>query len=323
MEAAEGQLASAGSRSRRRAHLGILGVCVAALCCLGMVVVFHLGQAPGRTELTITPGEYAQNALANGYQALDYAPYGYGVSPDTYSSMQNRYREYSDAIASAQASEERMRQVVDHYKKLYEASYKRGFVHGQKYQDSVTPPSSYYVLGQEGLAKSAKAWEAREKLLNRLHYEIVKEQSKLATQHAQEKNLLQKHQLMRGTVDTLLRSSAATAKEIQFLRDRYAEQIGGLEAQLSAAQEARQDQHDEWLKKSNFDWERASDLKAKVAAAIATSDYYKDKAHLAKSDQEIYRDRALRTASDANVAKLGCVCGSGFEVYLTLINYLN
>jgi len=266
-------------------------------------VVFHLGSAPVRTELTITPGEYAQNALANGYQALD--SYGYGASPDTYSSMQNRYREYSDAIASAQASEARMRQVVDHYKKLYDASYKRGFVHGQKYQNSVTPPTSYYVEGQEGLAKSAKAWEAREKLLNRLHYEIVKEQSKLATQHAQEKNLLQKHQLMRGTVDTLLRSSAATAKEIQFLRDRYAEQIGGLEAQLSAAQEARQDQHDEWLKKSNFDWERASDLKAKVAAAIATSDYYKDKAHLAKSDQEIYRDRALRTASDANVAKLG------------------
>jgi len=156
----------------------------------------------------------------------------------------------------------------------------------------------------EHLGKSASAWAAREKLLNRLHYEIVKEQSKLATDHAQEKNLLQKHQLMRGTVDTLLRSSAATAKEIQFLRDRYAEQIAGLQAQLVEAQEARQEQHDEWLKKSNFDWERESDLKAKVSSAIATSDYYKDKAHQAKSDQEIYRDRALRTASDASSAKL-------------------
>jgi len=293
----------------------------AALCCLGLVVVFHVGPEPVRTELTITPGEYSQNALANGYQMASY-PYGYTPSsnpygsvhdtpvyphsPDTQAALMKRYQDYTSAIASAQASEAKMREVVDHYRTLYDSSYKRGFQHGQNYQDSVTPPSSYYVLPQaaEGLGKSADAWKAREKLLTRLHYEIVKEQSKLATQHAQEKNLLQKHQLMRGTVDTLLRSSAATAKEIQFLRDRYAEQIAGLQAQLTEAQEARQDQHVEWLKKSQFDWERASGLKAKVAAAIATSDYYKDKAHQAKSDQEIYRDRALRTASDAKVAKL-------------------
>ena len=35
--------------------------------------------------------------------------------------------------------------------------------------------------------------------------------------------------------------------------------------------EERKEQHDEWLKKSNFAWERESDLKAKVAGAIATS----------------------------------------------------
>jgi hypothetical protein len=58
------------------------------------------------------------------------------------------------------------------------------------------------------------------------------------------------------------------------------------------------------MKKSNFDFERVSGLKAAVSSAIATSDYYKDKASEAKSNQEIYRDRALRTASDANAAKL-------------------
>ena len=309
LESAEAPVASTRAAARRRAHLGFLGVGAAALCCLGMVVAFHV---PVRTELTITPGEYAQNALANGYQVASY-PYGsvhdtpvYPHSPDTQAALLKRYQDYTTAITSAQASEAKMRQVVDHYRTLYDSSYKRGFEHGQKYQDSVTPASSYYVLPQAAatLGKSAEAWSAREKLLTRLHYEIVREQSKLATQHAQEKNLLQKHQLMRGTVDTLLRSSAATAKEIQFLRDRYAEQIAGLQAQLTEAQEARQDQHDEWLKKSQFDWERASGLKAKVAEAIATSDYYKDKAHQAKSDQDIFRDRALRTASDAKVAKL-------------------
>ena len=281
MEAPDGShFASQRAAARRRAHLGFLCVGAAALCCMGLIVAFHAGPAPARTELTITPGEYAQNALANGYQALD--GYGYGSihdtpvyphSPETEAALQKRYREYSAAIASARASEAHMRQVVDHYRDLYDQSYKKGFVHGQEYQNSVTPATKYYVVKQaaDHLGRSASAVAAREKLLNRLHYEIVKEQSKLATQHAQEKNLLRKHQLMKGTVDTLLRSSASTAKEIQFLRDRYAEQIAGLQAQLTEAQEARQEQHDEWLKKSNFAWERESDLKAKVAGAIATS----------------------------------------------------
>jgi hypothetical protein len=317
MEAADGsQLASRRAEARRRAHVGFLAVGAAALCCVGLLVAFHAGPGAARTELTITPGEYAQNAMANGYQALDSYPYGYGSihdtpvyphSPEVEAAMQKRYREYSAAIASARASEARMRQVVDHYRDLYDKSYKKGFAHGQEYEHSVTPPTAYYVLPQaaEHLGKSASAWAAREKLLNRLHYEIVKEQSKLATDHAQEKNLLQKHQLMRGTVDTLLRSSAATAKEIQFLRDRYAEQIAGLQAQLVEAQEARQEQHDEWLKKSNFDWERESDLKAKVSSAIATSDYYKDKAHQAKSDQVC----AATSTATAPCARIGLLAG--------------
>ena len=283
----------------------------AALASLSVIVLFHGGQTTARTELTglsITPGEYAQNAGLTREQMYGYN--GYRSAPATYVSSMHpadiwkRYNDYSRAIQSAQQSQEEMNGVVQHYRDLYEKSYKRGFATGQQYQKAHTGPRKFLIQEAQGLGKSAEAWKAREKLLNDLHYEIVNEQSKLATLHGQEKDLLQKHQLMKGTVDTLLRSSAATAKEIQFLRDRYAEQIAGVQAQLQQAQEDRLDQHNEWMKKSNFDFERVSGLKAAVSSAIATSDYYKDKASEAKSNQEIYRDRALRTASDANAAKL-------------------
>ena len=310
MEAGD-QLASA---SRGRAHLGLAGVGTAALCCLGMIVAFHLHPAPLRAELAwFAGGEYPQqgaSALA-GYRGLHSYGYRPGYYPtsaqEVYGDLAKRYREYSDAIASAQASEARMRQVVQHYRDLYGSAYKRGFEQGQTYQHSVTPPTKFYVVHQaaDTLGKSAEAWKAREKLLNRLHYEIVKEESKLATQRAVEKSLLQKHKLMRGTVDALLRSSAATAKQIQFLRDRYAEHIASLQRRLTRAEDERQDAHEEWLKKHQSDWEHESGLKAKVAAAIATSDYYSDKAGEAKREENTYRERAMHTAGDAAVAKVG------------------
>ena len=188
----------------------------AALASLSVIVLFHGGQTPARTELSglsITPGEYAQNAGLTREQMYGYN--GYRSAPATYVSSMHpadiwkRYNDYSRAIQSAQQSQEEMNGVVQHYRDLYEKSYKRGFATGQQYQKAHTGPRKFLIQEAQGLGKSAEAWKAREKLLNDLHYEIVNEQSKLATLHGQEKDLLQKHQLMKGTVDTLLRSSAA------------------------------------------------------------------------------------------------------------------
>ena len=88
-----------------------------------------------------------------------------------------------------------------------------------------------YLNGVKTLDVAKRVWEERSRMLDKLQRMSVVERERLEKLGTDESALLSKHASIRQTVEGLLHTSAATAHEIQNLRDRYSQQVAGVTQQ--------------------------------------------------------------------------------------------
>ena len=197
-----------------------------------------------------------------------------------------RIAAYHAAIEQAEQQNIAMQRLLTHYRNLADKSYHHGYLNGVKTLD---------------VAK--RVWEERSRMLDKLQRMSVVERERLEKLGTDESALLSKHASIRQTVEGLLHTSAATAHEIQNLRDRYSQQVAGVTQQYVMEKDENAAKLEAASQATRAALERAASVKASVTKAMAQANYYEGQVAQAESDTNLYRQRAERAAGDAEVVR--------------------